>query len=617
MLKGDSVTRSPPSRSAFATSQLIRHRLPRGIAVLLLIAVVVVVGTAYVYLRSALLANAADRAHRAAARLAATLTQSARQTGVEMTRAVADTSIQRALQSKNSEADSAIRHAVERVLRARVVSSVIAERLLDVDHHEVATAGRWPAGVSPAPLDAEQPRDSAPDIRISRLQLVSDTLYYAATLRVQVAGATRGWLEESRRIAGGGGAQAFIDLIGPGAGFLVGNTDGKTWTDLTGPALGPTLDATSPSVLEYRAQDGTKRIGSEVAVARTPWVAWVDFPTDVILAPAYRFLLVIGALGLAVILVGGVGAWRLSKRIVGPLEEVSRAAEGIAAGDLSQRVVSRRRDELGVLADSFNSMASQVEEAHQTLEHRVAVRTAEVEAAVVELHAAQEELVRKERLATLGQLAGSVGHELRNPLGVMTNSLYLLGMIAPNDPPLLREYLGIIKGQVSLSEKIVGDLLDFARVKEPTTEAFDLGAIVSEQIERAGADPQITVRRESEPGLPLVRADRTQVSQIVLNLFTNAVQAVGDKSGSVTLRSRGDGNGRLFLDVTDTGCGIPTANLGLIFDPLFTTKARGIGLGLSVSRQLARANGGDIRVASTVGIGSTFSLELPAAIAAS
>src|SRR5207249_6975564 len=124
------------------------------------------------------------------------------------------------------------------------------------------------------------------------------------------------------------------------------------------------------------------------------------------------------------------------------------------------------------------------------LEDQVRVRTAALEAA-------QEELVRKERLATLGQLAGSVGHELRNPLGVMTNSLFLLGLLAPDEPPLLKEYLGIIKGQVTLSEKIVGDLLDFARVKQPQTESFNLRTLAMQQLERIGGPSHVTRRYEN------------------------------------------------------------------------------------------------------------------------
>jgi signal transduction histidine kinase len=295
---------------------------------------------------------------------------------------------------------------------------------------------------------------------------------------------------------------------------------------------------------------------------------------------------------------------------------MTRAAEAIAAGDYSSRVPVGRSDELGQLSASFNSMARQMGEDTRALEERVADRTRELQQALAELESAQDTLVRRERLAILGQLAGGVGHELRNPLGVMTNALYYLDATLHDTTPDVQEYLGILKSQVTLSEKIVGDLLDYARVKQPARERIALGDLAEEQIARVGPPAGVQVDADIPADLPPVLADRAQIGQVLLNLVTNAVQAmdgsggVSTAEGTLTVRASSAGD-KVRLDISDTGAGIAPENMAKIFEPLFTTKPRGIGLGLAVSRSLARANGGDIDVSSRPGAGATFTLVLP------
>jgi signal transduction histidine kinase len=324
-------------------------------------------------------------------------------------------------------------------------------------------------------------------------------------------------------------------------------------------------------------------------------------------------------MALLVILTGAVGAWLLSRHITTPLLEVMHASRDISSGNYSRRAVVVRRDEFGLLAESFNRMAEQVQESNRELEARVATRTVELKAAIEGLERAQEELVRRERLAILGQLAGGVGHELRNPLGVMTNALYYLGMVLTDVSPDVKEYLDILRTQVNLSEKIVGDLLDFARVKTPSREVVSLEQLVAEQLQRVAGASNVRVTTEFPAALRGAFVDRVQVGQVVLNLLTNAVQAMGSDSvttsrpATLGICARLLDDGRVQLEVSDTGSGIKPEHLDKVFEPLFTTKARGIGLGLAVSRTLARANGGDILVVSRPGEGATFLVTLPAA----
>jgi signal transduction histidine kinase len=223
------------------------------------------------------------------------------------------------------------------------------------------------------------------------------------------------------------------------------------------------------------------------------------------------------------------------------------------------------------------------------------------------LQRAQEELVRKERLAALGQLAGGVGHELRNPLGVIKNSIYFLGMVLPAEEKI-RKHFGIIEREIATATRIVGDLLDYARVQAPVREPVDLAALVREALERVTVPPTVRVQVTLDDVPGPVMADPVQVGQIINNLITNAIQAMPD-GGVLTVSSGRDGD-RVFIRVEDTGVGIATENMAKIFQPLFTTKAKGIGLGLALASNLAAAHGGAISVQSTPGQGSRFTLRL-------
>jgi signal transduction histidine kinase len=221
------------------------------------------------------------------------------------------------------------------------------------------------------------------------------------------------------------------------------------------------------------------------------------------------------------------------------------------------------------------------------------------------LREAQEELVRKEKLAMLGQLAGGVGHELRTPLGVIKNSVYYLNMILPHDEKI-RKHLGILDREVANSDRIVTELLDFARVKAPVREAASLVSIVRAALQQLSRPESVTVQLALAESMPAVLIDAHQVGQILLNFLQNAVQAMPD-GGRVTV-SVGEDRESVFAAVEDTGVGVPPENLAKIFQPLFTTKAKGIGLGLALARDLAEANGGRITVESTVGQGSRFAV---------
>jgi signal transduction histidine kinase len=409
-------------------------------------------------------------------------------------------------------------------------------------------------------------------------------------------------------------ARALIErLIGTDAAIKLGNAKGDVWTDLS-TTVAPPPAAAPGTPARYRSADGKSHLGTSVAVNGTPWLVWVDFPEATLLKPASALLgRLMPVMGFVIVL-GAVAVYAVAARITTPLEQLAGAADGIASGDLSRRVDGKRGDEIGRVGRAFNAMAERVSESHQALEARVQARTAELERALDTLRETQEELVRRERLATLGQLASSVGHELRNPLGVMTNAVYFLKVIQPNAPEQVSEYLGILRHQIGLAEKIVGDLLDFARLKAPQRQEVAVRALLDEQVARLGAFANVAIEIECPASTPAISVDPVQVGQIMLNLLTNAQQAMEAGGGTLTVRARPAGRA-VTIQVVDTGPGVPLELHDKIFEPLFTTKARGIGLGLAVSRSLAESNGGTLTVSSAPGQGATFSLTLPTSAA--
>jgi PAS domain S-box-containing protein len=226
-----------------------------------------------------------------------------------------------------------------------------------------------------------------------------------------------------------------------------------------------------------------------------------------------------------------------------------------------------------------------------------------------ELGEAQEKLLRQERLAVLGQLAGSVGHELRNPLGVISNAVFFLNLIQPDPEIKVREYLEIIANETRTAEKIITDLLDFSRVKFVDREPVSVMELVERTLGRFPIPQNVQLSLDIPKDLPQLNVDLHQLIQVLGNLTTNACQAMPD-GGDLTISARLV-NDMVALSVTDTGMGIGPENMKRLFEPLFTTKTRGIGLGLAVSRKLTEANGGRIEVRSEAGRGSTFTVYLP------
>jgi signal transduction histidine kinase len=470
-------------------------------------------------------------------------------------------------------------------------------------------------------------RDS---VVIGRFRFLRDTI--AFPIAAPVAGANAVVVHWRRLVGSRRTREMMTRLIGSEASVFLGNPGLDRWTDLERAVPAPPVDTSradarglqsySRAIAARDSQRGSadarggrkdeRFLAAISAIPGTPWFVAIDFPYGAMLAPVNDFLRRMTLIALMALVIGLTASYVMSRRISRPLRDLTDAAVAVASGRFSQAPEIKRSDELGRLGLAFATMASEVQVARDELERKVELRTRDLNATLHQLHEAQDALVRREKLALLGQLASGVGHELRNPLGVMTNAVYYLKTVLRSQPANVQEYLDIVQQQITLSEKIVGDLLDFARSKSPHRKPSHLADIVEAQLARLGTSPGVVIQTEFPRDLPHVRVDPVQAGQIILNLLTNAVQSINGGGGRIIIRASIAGD-QVQCEVADNGSGIAREHLDKIFEPLFTTKARGIGLGLAVSRQLARANSGELTVSSTPGQGATFRLWLPIA----
>lgn len=242
-----------------------------------------------------------------------------------------------------------------------------------------------------------------------------------------------------------------------------------------------------------------------------------------------------------------------------------------------------------------------------------------------ELQEAQQKLLRQERLATLGQLTATVSHELRNPLGVISNAVYFLKRKYPGPNGQLDEkvaqYLEMIKREVAAADRIIADLLTTSRIKEAVVQWVNLDELLESIVNDCGFPAHIQWCYQRQPVPFMMRADPVQLTQVLRNLLGNAIQAIrgaGDETGVISLLAS-ESAGQYRLRLSDSGPGVEKEIQEKIFEPLFTTKAKGNGLGLWISRELVRGHGGELNYVSDNGTavdpgvkkGAQFLVSLP------
>ena len=279
-----------------------------------------------------------------------------------------------------------------------------------------------------------------------------------------------------------------------------------------------------------------------------------------------------------------------------PMIELQERIAEVRAGDLQVEVdFADRNDEIGDLGRDFNDMVRQLRESRAEIQH---------------LHRTQ--MSRAEHLATLGELAAGLAHEIRNPLAGIAGVVEIVGRDLPEASPA-RSVIADVRAEVQHINRIVTDLLEIARPKSPDKKPADLVATVDhavvfsrEQASHRRVDLNIHKRSISP-----VEHDHGQIHQVVLNLLLNAIQAT-EAGGSISVDFEEDDDS-VSVTVSDTGKGIPPETLSNIFRPFFTTKGEGTGLGLSLAKRIIEDHAGRIEVSSSLGKGSRFTVVLPKA----
>ena len=356
-------------------------------------------------------------------------------------------------------------------------------------------------------------------------------------------------------------------------------------TPLKGMPLGTTA--------RYRDRQGVRVVGKAARIPEFSWIYLTEQPDAHALGALRRLrqASIYLALVFALLVVGA--AWFVSGGIVAPVRRLVDATRRLGAGDLEARVDPVTPDEIGVLSAAFNEMAAEL-----------AQSASEVQG----LH--QREIERAGQLASVGELASGIAHEIKNPLVGASSGLDLLDQKLDQNLPTddLRKQ---IRSELGRMDRAVRDLLSFARPREPRVGWVAPGLLVDRvvglvrpQAEAAG----VRVEEAATTTLERIRVDPELLTQALVNLAMNGIQAMNPGGVlTITTEKRDD---EILIRVSDTGKGIPAAEIEEVFRPFFTAKHRGTGLGLAITRTIVERHGGRLEVESTPGVGSCFTLFL-------
>jgi len=299
--------------------------------------------------------------------------------------------------------------------------------------------------------------------------------------------------------------------------------------------------------------------------------------------------------GAGAVVICGVSIGALAFFIQRPMVELQEKIALVSDGDLNVAVdFARRNDEIGDLGRNFNHMLQQLRESREEIET---------------LHRTQ--MSRAEHLATLGELAAGLAHEIRNPLAGIAGVIEIIGRDLPSTSPA-RAVVEDVREEIAQINRILTDLLETARPHPPQICRSNLNTTVEHAVMLARQQvlsKPIRIELQKAPDLPEVEHDSDQIHQVLLNLLLNAVQAM-ESAGTVCVEI-GSRDDYASVIVSDTGRGIPPQNIPNIFRPFYTTKGNGTGLGLSLARRIVEEHHGRIEVSSVVGKGSKFEVVLP------
>ena len=469
--------------------------------------------------------------------------------------------------------------------------------LLDADGHLLASTGADSAGASPHPCEGRVQS-------VSLLRARDPLRPPAVCISVPLTGADGSPAGYLGGLVGSDEMEGFLrfpqSLDEHIRTILLDDTDRPIFISQRAPRESyaavfhtPLLDANDRA--RYVNHLGVDVAGRRLQVPGLPWTQVTEVPEEEALG-GLRSLgrtSVWFAAMLALVLVAA--AWFVSRGIVAPIDRLVAATRRLGGGDLAARVEAPGRDEIGELARAFNDMGEAL---------------AEASARVNELH--QKEIARAQHLASVGELASGLAHEIKNPVVGITHGIDLVRRrIGPNPSvdPILEE----VTRELRRIGTAVRDLLSFARPASPTLVSTDLNVVVERacRLVEASADRRgVSLQPSFVRGVPRVQADAALLQQALVNVVLNAIEAT--PAGGEIRVSPVTTESEVVIRVSDTGAGISRETLDQVFKPFFTTRLQGgTGLGLSITREIVERHGGTVRIESVEGVGTTVEIAIP------
>jgi signal transduction histidine kinase len=649
------ASRPAPSRWRWSNWSLT-HRLPVLTAAIVVLVVATSLALTYDALKRARLESTHDLLRRQARQLVITSDQNIRTRAALYRQATNDSAVRAALRAADRGAppragDSLSGAVAAALLRLRAApDSSLPIELWTTDGRRVAHVGDDVRGDSLSRLRPElRALNGRTVTEIPTGRAGSDSIQYGAfyasggrvlfwtIVPVMERGQRAGYLAQQRAFRSTPQARAAVrELLGNDAALNLHNATDRFWSNYGGEPI-PSLtgvDTIGGDYIGLRPGVGSV-IATEAAIPGTPWVFALEAPVASVLAEPQATLRRLALINLVIAIAGVLAAWVVSRRITRPLVTLISASDAIAHGDYDTRMPPLRakegtKNEVARLSATFNRMAEEIETSHRELEQRVK----EALSVSQQLEAANEELLRtsadarEARDAAMqanrakGDFLAVMSHELRTPLNAIGGYADILQLGIYGDVTAKqKDALARIMRSQQMLLSLINDVLNFAKLDAGQVQ-YRMANIPLDVV-LAQAEPlvapqlgakEIRYRFERcDPAL-LVRADREKLMQIVLNLLSNAIKFTAP-GGSIRLACDAEANW-IRVHVHDTGLGIPQDRLESIFDPFVQVDRalnrphEGVGLGLSISRDLAQGMGGTLTVRSVVGEGSTFTLRL-------
>ncbi|HTE09703.1 MAG TPA: ATP-binding protein, partial [Chitinophagaceae bacterium] len=440
---------------------------------------------------------------------------------------------------------------------------------------------------------------------IGKFYRAGDTIYYPIMASISEKKVLTGFVVRWRRqVVTAKALSQFSQLLGTNATIYLGNRDGSLWTDMISPVAPPPIPTLQHDTHFYDySRSGNRVIASAAPIPNTQWTILIEFSQGIILETSRRFLTWVITIGAALVIIGSLLAWLMSRNITQPLHKLTAAATSMAAGDYAVSLADvDRRDELGKLSRAFNAMANQVKSAQDNLEKKVEERTQQLNTVIKELEA----------------FSYSVSHDLRAPLRSIGGYAAILkeDYASVMDTEANRLTDKIISNAKKMGQ-LIDDLISFSKMagKEIKQQPVDMTALaISCMAEMMQQEPNNKYRVQIHP-MPLCQGDESLIRQVWLNLISNAIKYSSKKPSPFIEIGYSKEQELPFYFIRDNGAGFDMLYAHKLFGVFQRLHAlhefEGLGIGLALVKRIINRHNGDIRADAVVGEGAAFYFSLP------